>query len=271
MLVAAAVVPGAPMLIPELMGEAATEVQDVRAAAREAFCAVAGTLLGPGGRAPIGRLVVVGAPASRGDAASRSYEIAHELVDGSFGPTLRLPALPGARSADPLLQAGPDGSGEPVPTSLLVARHLAGAVSQELRAAEALWPEALWVTVAPEAAVAYGRTLARDDAPIGLVLVADGAACHGPKAPRGEDARAADYDEAVCRALDSGDPRAMASLDRALGRELSAEGAGLWPLLAAATAGTSGPRWRADLRWRGAPYGVGWFVATWQRRAASAT
>ncbi len=270
-----AVIPGAPALLPGLMGTAAREVDAVRSAAVSAVSTVVSGLFGPGGQGGqsgqmIGRLVVVGVAPSGLDAGSRSHDIAGELTDSSFGSAVQLASLPGARPADPMLRALSGGKPSPVPTPLLVARSVCGRVVSGLPAADALWAEALWVTVTSDAAADFGRTLAHDDAPIGLVLVADGAACHGPKAPRAEDARAVDYDDAVCSALTAGDPAAVASLDAGLGRDLSAEGAGLWPLLSAATNHPGGTTdWRAELLWRGAPYGVGWFVATWQRCRSS--
>lgn len=260
-----AIVPAAPALLPAVMGAAEREVESVRAAAEAAVTSVVSRLVDARGQL-IGRLVIVGVAPRGVEAGSRSYDIAAELTDASFGRTVHLPALPGARPADPMLQAPAGEAPGLVPAPLLIARSICGDVASRVPAADGLWAEALWVTVTPGAAVRYGATLAHDAAPIGLVLVADGAACHQAKAPRAEDARAEDYDDAVCRALASGDPAAVMSLDVELGRELSAEGADLWPLLGAAT-GTTGTTtsWRGELLWRGTPYGVGWFVATWLR------
>jgi hypothetical protein len=258
-----AVIPAAPALIPELMAGAAAEVEPVRSAARQAIAAVAASVLGPAGLPPLGRLVVVGLAADDVEAGSRSHDLAGALKDDSFGPRLELAALPGALMPSSAPGLPTDG----VPTPLLVARRLASDVAREHPGTAALWRETLWITLTPESVEDYARSLVLDDAPIGLVVVADGAACHGPKAPRAEDVRAESYDDDVCRALTSADPADFAALDPRLGRELTAEGAELWPLLAAAARDghRSGSGWRAELGWRGAPYGVGWFVATWLR------
>ena len=95
--------------------------------------------------------------------------------------------------------------------------------------------------------------------------MADGAACHGPKAPRAEDSRAVAYEEAVNDALAAGDPAALAALDPHLGPELSATGPELWPLLSAAAGGAA---WSGELLRSDAPYGVGWSVAVWRRAPA---
>ena len=109
---------------------------------------------------------------------------------------------------------------------------------------------------------ALGAELAGAAAPIALLLLADGAACHGPKAPRAEDSRAGAYEDAVNAALAAGDPAALRALDPDLGAELSATGPLLWPLLTAAAAGQA---WTGEVLHHGAPYGVGWTVALWRR------
>jgi hypothetical protein len=94
-----------------------------------------------------------------------------------------------------------------------------------------------------------------------MILVADGAACHGPKAPRAQDMRAQVYDDAVCAALASGQPSRLDQVDADLGDELGATGSQVWPVLVAA-AGADGI---GEVLWAGAPYGVGWVVASWRR------
>jgi hypothetical protein len=106
--------------------------------------------------------------------------------------------------------------------------------------------------------------LASDSTRVGLILVADGAACHGPKAPRAQDARAREYDDGVCAALASGQPGQLAGIDADLGGELGANGPQIWPVLVAAAGGEM----VGDVLWAGAPYGVGWAVASWRRPAA---
>jgi hypothetical protein len=275
-----AVIPAAPALIPELMAGAASEVEPVRVAARQAIAAVAGSVLGPAGGPPLGRLVVVGRAAEHVEAGSRSHDLTGAFADDSFGLHLELAALPGvpvlpstparpeSSTAHPAPQReGASWSGDAVPTPLLVARRLASDVARERPETAAVWRETLWITLSPESVDDYARSLVVDDAPIGLVVVADGAACHGPKAPRAEHPSAPTYDDAVCRALTSADPADFGALDTSLGHELSAEGADLWPLLGAAARDGQGNSsgWRAELGWRGTPYGVGWFVATWLR------
>jgi len=97
--------------------------------------------------------------------------------------------------------------------------------------------------------------------------VADGAACHGPKAPQAQDARAQAYDDGVCSALASGQPGRLGQLDANLGDELGATGSQVWPVLIAAAAGEGlgSTAWDGEVLWAGSPCGVGWTVASWRR------
>ena len=72
------------------------------------------------------------------------------------------------------------------------------------------------------------------------------------------------FDDTVAAALRSGDPAALRAVDLALGAALLAAGTPAWR-----AAGTllAGARYRADLLYAGAPYGVGYFVAFWTRQA----
>jgi hypothetical protein len=142
----------------------------------------------------------------------------------------------------------------------MVARYLA---SRDLAAhpehAE-LWASARWLTTSGADASALGQQLAVGGVSVGLILVADGAACHGPKAPRAQDERADRYDEGVCAALASGQPPRLAQIDVELGDELGASGSQVWSVLVAAAAGDG----IGEVLWSGAPYGVGWAVASWR-------
>ena len=84
---------------------------------------------------------------------------------------------------------------------------------------------------------ALGAELAAARTPIALLLMADGAACHGPKAPRAEDSRAGAYEDAVNAALAAGDPAALRRARPGPGPELSAHRPGA---VAAAVGGGGG-------------------------------
>jgi hypothetical protein len=274
MLVTVAVVPGPPALVAELMGSAAHELDDLRQAAdrvvsRAIFDLVEAPDDWPSIESDSGssesdsaQLVVVG-PGRPGE-----FNAAGPVSFGSFGRDVTVPALVEGRQTD-----------RELPTPLMVGRYLARRdVAANPDHAE-LWASARWVTTSGDDATALGEQLGEDGTRVALILVADGAACHGPKAPQAQDARAQAYDVAVCAALVSGRPGRLAQLDADLGDALGATGPQVWPVLLAASGseGIGGRHrvgadlWAGEVPWAGAPYGVGWAVAAWRRLASSAT
>jgi hypothetical protein len=241
------------------MGSAAHELDDLRDAADRAV-SLALTDLGAvqadsplvsrsssGSASQSVQLVVVG--------SGRHAEVnaAGPVSFASFGRGVVLPALVEDAHGD----AG-------LPTPIMVARYLASRDLESNPGHAGLWASARWITTSGDDAPALGVQLASDSTRVGLILVADGAACHGPKAPRAQDARAREYDDGVCAALASGQPGQLAGIDADLGGELGANGPQIWPVLVAAAGGEM----VGDVLWAGAPYGVGWAVASWRRPAA---
>lgn len=127
---------------------------------------------------------------------------------------------------------------DPLPLALAVGAHLLGGR-----------PHRLW-------GVPSGP-LPEADA---LLVVADGTAKRTLKAPGHLDPRAEAFDDAVVRALASGDPAGLAGLDEALAAELWVGGLPAWH----AAAGVPGP-WTGAVAYADAPFGVGYVVATWRR------
>jgi hypothetical protein len=201
------------------------------------------------------QLVVVG-PGQPGE-----FNAAGPVSFAGFGRDVTVPALvEGARC------------GRELPTPLMVARYLASRDIAEHPGHAQLWASARWLTTSGRDATALGERLRADGTLVALILVADGATCHGPKAPRAQDVRAEAYDDGVCAALSSGQPGRLAQIEAALGDELGATGPQVWPVLVAA-AGKDGigeglmvgiDRWIGEVLWTGAPYGVGWAVASWR-------
>jgi len=263
-LAAAAIVPAPPAFVPELMGRAAHELDDLRAAADTALTALADELqAAEDATGVLGQIVVVAPsePEERdhlrgpeqhvGPSGHREHRAAGPVGFGGFGLDVKIPALPGAG----------DEVGASLPTPLLVGRYLAGRVTGRSDGADRAWSRARWVTTDSVSGAVLGAELAATATPTALLLMADGAACHGPKAPRAEDSRAGAYEDAVNASLAAGDPAALRALDPLLGAELSATGPLLWPLLAAAAAGRP---WTGELLHHSAPYGVGWTIALWR-------
>jgi hypothetical protein len=264
MLLTSAVVPGPPAFVPELMGAAAHELDDLREAADRAVSRVladlvtasAGAQSGPGSQSSGSgavQLVVVGS----GEPAE--FHAPGPVSFAGFGRDVVVPALVDGQPA-----------GGELPTPIMVARYLASRDIAANPSHAPLWAAARWLTTHGADATALGQQLAVEGTVVGLILVADGAACHGPKAPRAEDARAGGYDESVCDALGSGELSRLADIDGVVGHELGATGVDVWPVLvAAATSSRVADRVTSagigEVLWAGAPYGVGWAVASWRR------
>ena len=112
------------------------------------------------------------------------------------------------------------------------------------------------------ACLKLGRILA-DRAPR-VALLAMGDACARPARgdPDVPDPAARDYDEEVAEALAAADARWLARLDPAADDELVVAGRAAWQVLAGAARGT---RMQGRLLCMAAPYGVTYLVASWEQ------
>ncbi|WP_157779107.1 class III extradiol dioxygenase subunit B-like domain-containing protein [Micromonospora sp. WMMA2032] len=236
-LVAAAVCPHPPLIVPELAGAAAPELDDLRAAADVAIARLLAA-------EPEALLLVGGGPASRtfnaADSGSlRGYGLARPV-------RLWKTACSGA---------------EVLPLSLTIGAWLLNRSGTDLpRLARSVAVDA-----APADAVALGATLLADDDPrCALLVLGDGSACRGVKAPGYDDPRAQAYDEGVAAALAGTDVEALRGLDPVLSAELRVAGRSAWQVLAGAVRAAGGD-WRGEVSYQEAPYGVAYFVANWER------
>ena len=111
--------------------------------------------------------------------------------------------------------------------------------------------------------LAAGRQLAEcePDRRAGLLVMADGSARRGPKAPGYLDPRAAPFDQAAEAALLGADPDGLAALDPELAGELLVAGRAAWQVLAGAA---TGGRFTARGYYLGDPFGVWYPVVGWQ-------
>ena len=98
------------------------------------------------------------------------------------------------------------------------------------------------------------------DAGMAVLVMADGATTRSIQAPGFLDERAEPYDASIAAALASGDAAALAQLDDDLGAALGATGIGALRTLGDIAKGADVT---ARLRYDGAPFGVGYFVADW--------
>jgi hypothetical protein len=104
-----------------------------------------------------------------------------------------------------------------------------------------------------------GADLAATSQRTALLVLGDGSARRGPKAPGAFDERAAAFDAALHRAVRDADLDALLAVDPALARELMATGRPAWQVLAGALAGTAPA---ARIHYAGDPFGVMYLVAS---------
>ena len=230
MLVAAAICPAAPALVPELTRGACAELDDIRAACD----VVVSDLL----RCNASRLVVVAAGTS-----TRAFAAAAPAGWHRLGVPRSIPPLGPAVS-----------TGEPLPLALTVGRWLLGRNTSSVRGDS-------WWTVDAAAAVRWGDDLRASPVSTALLVLGEGSAAIGPYAPLPQADRAPAFDATVAAAVGGGDATALAATDAVEGARLGATGAAPW-LALAATAGertvcAGPPTYRA-------PYGVGYLVGSWR-------
>ncbi|MFI0820295.1 class III extradiol dioxygenase subunit B-like domain-containing protein [Streptomyces sp. NPDC021098] len=238
MLIAAAVCPCPPLLVPEVAAGAAPELDSLRAACLDAVAALAA--------ARPGRLIVAGP-------AEHSGRGAHpQGATGSFrGFGVDVEVRLGGG------EAGEGAVERPLPSSLAVGAWLLERAGWDVAPVEGL---GVGEPLAAERCIHIGRELAASAERVALLVMGDGSACRTLKAPGYLDERAAAFDAEVARALASADTAALAGLDEELAHELKA--AGRAPLQVLAGAG-EGAGLKGELRYDDAPYGVGYFVARW--------
>lgn len=227
---AIALTPSAPVLIPQLAGAAAGEVADFTAAAKKAAATLPRRWIAIG-VGPVAQTVGVD---SRGTFAGYGVDLPVALSESA--PSEQAPALI-----------------TELPLCALMAGWLREQAGTRAEVEVRVYPSDLDAA----AALARGRELRSDiDAaaePTGVLVIADGANTLTPSAPGGHDPDSEAVQEALDRALAAGDADALARLPHGIiGRVAYQVLAGLVPRPAGAT----------ELA-RGAPYGVGYFVGTW--------
>ena len=123
-------------------------------------------------------------------------------------------------------------------------------------------PRVIW-TVSQDEPPAGCRKLGAELAVTGqrtaLLVLGDGSARRGPKAPGAFDPRAAAFDAAVQHAVAAADLDALLAVDPALARDLMATGRPAWQVLAGALGGTEPA---ATVRYADDPFGVLYLVAS---------
>ncbi|GAA2458241.1 class III extradiol dioxygenase subunit B-like domain-containing protein [Actinomadura vinacea] len=299
MLIYAAVCPHPPLLVPELAGDAAKELDALRAACGTAVRGLEEAVRAAGGDAAI---VVVG-----GGAGTRAYGPDAVATLGPYGLVPTASYRPSENGVSGTVGGADSVFGEPVkpaellPLSLTIGRWLL----RDLPPGVPVRFQSVAYDAAPRECLALGRKLAgQADERVALLVMGDGSACLSAKAPGYLDPRAEPYDAGVAEALRLADTGTLADLDPGISREVQAAGRAAWQVLAGAAeaprtphegaphegtphgrvsdgrasgeracadaagtvrerSGRSQPSYDAELLAYEAPYGVGYFVATW--------
>jgi len=260
----AALCPGPPLLVRELTG-ADPVLPELRAACAAALAALLRdrpevvAVVGPG---PVtgpwpgdGRLNVAafgGLPAAAPDAANPHAADPYAATPDAADPYA---ATPDAAASD---AAAPDDAGArpALPPGPGIGAYLldqAGYHGERL----------IWSVSADEPVAGcrkLGADLAGRDTSTGLLVIGDGSARRGPRAPGHFDERAAAFDAAAERAVRAGDTRALLDLDPGLARDLMATGRAAWQVLAGALEGCTSLS--VEVPYAGDPFGVAYLVAT---------
>ena len=240
MLVAGAVCPHPPLLIPAALGAAGSDPRAELRKVAEAAGQAVGRLVAA---RPDLIAVVGGGPVDR--------EFRAEAAGGlhGYGVTVTV------------------GAGQPVlPLSLTVGRWLleragvlnAGGVVGDTPAAVLF--QAVAQRASPGDCVKLGMVLAERAPRVALLAMGDASARPAREAPGVPDRAAQEYDEEIAEALAAADARWLARLDPALDDELVVAGRVAWQVLAGAAAGS---RLDGRLLCMTAPYGVTYLVASW--------
>ncbi|WP_173099687.1 hypothetical protein [Actinomadura verrucosospora] len=252
MIVSAAVCPHPPILVPALAAGAAPELDGLRAACDDAVRRLAVH--------DADALIVVG-----GAPEARAFGAGAYATLRPYGLDWTSPVVPA------------DGyGGEALPLSLTIGYWL---LERHGIAAQARY-QSVAFDADPDACLRLGAELAGSAARVALLVMGDGSACRTEKAPGYLDERAQGHDERVAQALGKADAASLAALDPKLSAELQVAGRAAWQVLAGAwqaptgSAGAEGEKGAPSTPAAGAeaaaalladeaPYGVGYFVASW--------
>jgi hypothetical protein len=235
MIVAAATVPGAPLLLPGLTGRPVPEADK----ARQAMAGAVATLLDQGAE----ELIVVG-----------SAPTSVIYPDDALGPEDRLAPGVARRPSG----RGGDSGRVVLPVSLAVGRSLLTGCAVP------------WVLQGVERAASrdhcrdLGLRIGGRARSTGLLVVADGSARRGEKAPGHLDPGAVRLDTVIADALGSADPSLLLDLDAGQCENALIAGRAAWQVMAGAC---EGRRWLARVLYEHDPFGVAYWVITWTRDA----
>lgn len=228
MLSAIAIVPSAPVLVPELAGAAAAEIADLSAAVNAAAAFLPARWIAIG----VGPMDIVVGPDAVGSFAG-------------FGVDLRVQLAPTDTAITP----------RELPLCALMAAWVRGQVRPDAEAEVRVYAVDHDLDEASARGKALRAEIDAESEPIGVLVVADGVNTLTSGAPGGFHPDSAEFQLSLDDALASGDVVALRGLPaQVLGRVAFQVLGGL---------AEPGPRSAKEL-YRGAPYGVGYFAGVWQ-------
>ncbi|WP_040524697.1 hypothetical protein [Gordonia effusa] len=235
-------VPSAPVLVPELAGPGAHDVDDVRAAVVDALRAANATSDDRPSRWLVCGDSVGAQPDSRLDGAGTFR---------GFGAD-RVVSLSGGGGDGP---ANPDW-----PTSMLLAGWY-----REAAGLSPLTPTVVDAEASSDQIAQIGASLRAElrnpGESVSVMVVADGATSLSARAPGGGDEPLAhDLQGRIDAALSDADCAALTALSSTECDRWGVGGRAVWQSVSAAVSGT---RLTAQLHYAGAPLGVGYTIATW--------
>jgi len=235
MLIAAAVCPHPPLLIPAATGApgvAAAQLERLRTACHQAVSALLAE--------HPDLVVVVGGAAQTAEYPPQAPGRLHD-----FGVPFTV---------------GEDSHGSPaLPLSLTIGKWLL--------ADHEVAPVAWWGIASnapPAECLQLGEKLAVLAPRVALLVMGDGPARRARAAPGAPDPEADRYDDQVTGALAAADSAALVALDPGEDRPLEIAGRAAWQVLAGAAGQDA---FDAELRYSGAPFEVSYVVASWRRSA----
>jgi hypothetical protein len=221
---AIAIVPSAPVMVPELASSAAVELADLREAVFVAAASLPSRWIAVG----VGPVDMVVAPDRAGTFAGYGVDVGVALSPGS------------ATAAD-------------LPLCALITGWVRGEVDPQARAEVRVFADGHDAG----SALDLGRRLRADidqaAGAVGMLVVADGVNTLTPRAPGGFEPDSVPVQAALDDALAGGDAAALARLPEAVVGRVA------YQVLAGAV---PAPRAAKEL-YRGAPYGVGYFAGVW--------
>lgn len=269
MIVAAVVCPGPPLLVPGLAPRLAQAVPDLSLACRAAVHVLDRTdrvvVLSTGRRGAGTVARVPGTVISAASLARSDLSIAPDTVLPA-GPQTPAECSPADRSPEECSRAGRRGgrAADDPAVGTIVAAHL-------LASADIAIPTTA-IEIDPtggDPAAQVAELLPDLHGPVstGLLVIADGAASHGPSAPGAEDPHAAEFDAELCGHLAAGDPAALAAFCHDRRDQAAVLRCETLPgFVALAGLSAARPPVAAAIDYYGAPFGVGYIVARWQWR-----